>query len=73
LWTCSPTGTCGAAAAVLEERERYRQIIRLQTLYHCLVTVSKLLAPFMPYLAEEMYQNLVRTVDKDAPDQRAPD
>ena len=37
------------------------------TLYHCLVTVSKLLAPFMPYLAEEMYQNLVRTVDKDAP------
>jgi len=26
------------------------------TLYHCLVTVSKLLAPFMPYLAEEMYQ-----------------
>jgi isoleucyl-tRNA synthetase len=37
------------------------------TLYHCLVTVSKLMAPFMPYLAEEMYQNLVRSVDKDAP------
>jgi isoleucyl-tRNA synthetase len=37
------------------------------TLYHCLVTVSKLIAPFMPYLAEEMYQNLVRSVDKDAP------
>ena len=37
------------------------------TLYHCLVTVSKLLAPFMPYMAEELYQNLVRTVDKDAP------
>jgi isoleucyl-tRNA synthetase len=37
------------------------------TLYHCLVTVSKLLAPFMPYMAEEMYQNLVRSVDKDAP------
>jgi isoleucyl-tRNA synthetase len=37
------------------------------TLYHCLVTAAKLLAPFMPYLAEEMYQNLVRSIDKDAP------
>jgi isoleucyl-tRNA synthetase len=37
------------------------------TLYHCLVTVSKLMAPFTPYIAEEMYQNLVRSVDKDAP------
>ena len=37
------------------------------TLYHCLVTVSKLMAPFTPYIAEEMYQNLVCSVDKDAP------
>jgi isoleucyl-tRNA synthetase len=37
------------------------------TLYHCLVTVSKLIAPFMPYLAEEIYQNLVCSVDKNAP------
>ena len=37
------------------------------TLYQCLVTVSKLMAPFTPYIAEEMYQNLVRSVDKDAP------
>jgi isoleucyl-tRNA synthetase len=37
------------------------------TLYQCLVTVSKLLAPFTPYIAEELYQNLVREVDKDAP------
>jgi isoleucyl-tRNA synthetase len=36
------------------------------TLYQCLVTVSKLLAPFTPFIAEEMYQNLVRVVDKDA-------
>jgi len=30
-----------------------------QTLYNCLVTLSKLLAPFTPFLAEELYQNLV--------------
>ncbi|MFL5732053.1 MAG: isoleucine--tRNA ligase [Chloroflexia bacterium] len=31
------------------------------TLYEVLVTLSKLLAPIMPFLAEEMYQNLVRS------------
>jgi isoleucyl-tRNA synthetase len=38
------------------------------TLYTALVTLSKLLAPAMPYLADEMYQNLVRTVDPQAPE-----
>ncbi|HUV57160.1 MAG TPA: isoleucine--tRNA ligase [Dehalococcoidales bacterium] len=37
------------------------------TLYQCLVTLSKLLAPFTPFLAEEMYQNLVRSVFPEAP------
>jgi isoleucyl-tRNA synthetase len=37
------------------------------TLYEALVTVSKLLAPTMPFIAEEMYSNLVRTVDPSAP------
>jgi len=29
-----------------------------QTLYECLITISKLIAPFTPFLAEELYQNL---------------
>jgi len=36
------------------------------TLYTALVTVAKLVAPAMPFLAEEMYQNLVRSVDETA-------
>ena len=39
-----------------------------QTLYTALVTVTKLLSPSMPYLSEELYQNLVRSVDKLAPE-----
>ncbi len=38
------------------------------TLYHVLVTLSKLLAPFTPFMAESIYQNLVRTQYKDAPE-----
>ena len=36
------------------------------TLYTALVTISKLLAPAMPFLADELYQNLVRSVDETA-------
>ncbi len=39
-----------------------------QTLYEVLVTVAKLLAPTMPFLAEEMYRNLVASVYADAPE-----
>ncbi len=38
------------------------------TLYEALVTVSKLIAPTMPFLSEALYRNLVTTFDKDAPD-----
>ncbi len=37
------------------------------TLYECLVMASKLMAPFVPFVAESVYQNLVRSRDKDAP------
>ncbi|MEG2603445.1 MAG: class I tRNA ligase family protein, partial [Clostridia bacterium] len=37
------------------------------TLYHVLVTLSKVIAPFVPFMAEDIYQNLVRTVDGSAP------
>jgi len=37
------------------------------TLYECLTTLSKLLAPFMPFLSEEIYQNLVVSVNREAP------
>ena len=36
------------------------------TLYEALVTLSKLLAPTMPFLADELYQNLVRSVEESA-------
>mgnify|MGYP001229794604 CR=1 FL=1 len=39
-----------------------------QTLYEVLVTLSKLLAPFVPFLSETLYQNLVRSVDRAAPE-----
>jgi isoleucyl-tRNA synthetase len=38
-----------------------------ETLYEVLVTLCKLLAPFVPFVTEAMYQNLVRGVDKRAP------
>lgn len=38
------------------------------TLHTCLVTLSKLTAPFTPFIAEEIYLNLVRVLDKNAPE-----
>ena len=36
------------------------------TLYHALVTIAKTAAPMIPFMTEDMYQNLVRSVDKHA-------
>ncbi|MBI3971621.1 MAG: isoleucine--tRNA ligase [Chloroflexi bacterium] len=38
------------------------------TLWEVLVALAKMLAPSMPFLAETMYQNLVRRVDAHAPE-----
>jgi isoleucyl-tRNA synthetase len=38
------------------------------TLYEVLVTLTKLLAPIMPFMADEIYRNLVVSVDPDAPE-----
>ncbi|HUN28088.1 MAG TPA: isoleucine--tRNA ligase [Steroidobacteraceae bacterium] len=37
------------------------------TLYECLEVVNRLMAPFMPFLSEAVYQNLARTRSADAP------
>ena len=37
------------------------------TLYRCLTTLGRLLAPYTPFVAEEMYQNLERSAYPDAP------
>ena len=37
------------------------------TLYRCLVTVARLMAPLAPFMAEEIYRNLVGSVDPSAP------
>lgn len=37
------------------------------TLYTCLTALIRLLAPFTPFVTEEMYQNLVLSVDPEAP------
>ncbi|MBQ8861860.1 MAG: class I tRNA ligase family protein, partial [Clostridia bacterium] len=37
------------------------------TLYTCLVTFAKVCAPMIPFMTEDIYRNLVCTVDKEAP------
>lgn len=38
------------------------------TLYTVLTEFTKVCAPFIPFMTEQIYQNLVRSVDKDAPE-----
>ncbi len=43
------------------------KIAAYTTLYHVLTTLAKVSAPFTPYIAESIYQNLVANFDKTAP------
>ncbi len=59
---------------VRRSRERFWQsdmpqdkINAYKTLHTVLVTLAKLAAPFTPFMAEQIYQNLVKSVDADAP------
>ena len=38
------------------------------TLYTALVTICKASAPMIPFMTEEIYQNLVKSIDKNAPE-----
>ena len=38
------------------------------TLYTALVTLCKISAPMIPFMTEDIYQNLVRSIDKNAPE-----
>ncbi|MBR5152675.1 MAG: isoleucine--tRNA ligase [Clostridia bacterium] len=44
------------------------KISAYMTLYTTLVEFSKVCAPFIPFMTEEIYQNLVLSVDKTAPE-----
>ena len=59
---------------VRRSRERYwgsemteDKIAAYMTLYTVLITLAKITAPFTPFIAESMYQNLVPQFYKDAP------
>ena len=60
---------------VRRNRERYwvqsmteDKITAYMVLYKALVTTAKAAAPMIPFMAESIYQNLVRSVDKSAPE-----
>ena len=42
--------------------------IAFETLYECLYSVIRILAPIIPFITEEMYQNLVRSNKESAPE-----
>ena len=60
---------------VRRSRERYwvpemtqDKINAYMTLWTALVTVAKTAAPFIPFMAEDIYRNLVCSIDKNAPE-----
>ncbi|MFO7544247.1 MAG: isoleucine--tRNA ligase [Trueperaceae bacterium] len=62
------TATDGERAARLDAASDQDALSAFATLHEALSTVAKLMAPMAPFLAEELYQNLVRSVDEGAPE-----
>lgn len=56
------------AKAGLSEASDADKEAAYSTLYQILVNLSRLLAPFTPFVVEEMHQNLVRSVDENSPE-----
>jgi isoleucyl-tRNA synthetase len=60
---------------VRRNRERFwsqelteEKIGAYSTLYHVLVTLCQVAAPFVPFITDEIYQNLVTNLDQNAPE-----
>ena len=65
FWTVAEDGTETEAEYIPTEQDK---INAYMTLYTALVTISKAAAPMIPFMTEEIYQNLVRSIDKTAPE-----
>ncbi len=78
------SGSCKSTAGFVDDmsnwyvrrcRERFwakgmeqDKINAYMTLYTALVTICKAAAPMIPFMTEDIYQNLVRSIDQDAPE-----
>ncbi|MEA2070426.1 MAG: class I tRNA ligase family protein, partial [Asgard group archaeon] len=49
------------------EEETMDKYAAYSTLYHCLLTLCKLLAPFVPFISEKLYQNLTKNSESKNP------
>ena len=56
------TGTSAAAATAsgAEDKRDPDKLDAYWTLYECLLTTAKIIAPFVPFFAEAIWQNLSR-------------
>ena len=73
LWTNCPTGMCACAASASGARAwTGDKLAAFDTLYTVLTTLCGLCAPYIPFMAETMYQNLVVGNDPGRAGIRAP-